>query len=103
MIIDTLENTSQYESLHPLFAKAFSYLKQNNPVSLPETNTILEDGLKVIITDKKGKTKEESLQKFECHDLFIDIQFCAKGVETIYWKPREKCINPNGKSFPFVF
>jgi len=31
------------------------------------------------------------LNKFECHDKFIDIQLCIKGNEEIGWKPRHAC------------
>lgn len=97
MIVDTLNNASKYTSLHPLFAKAFEFLKTNDINSLEDGTIEIADGLKVIVSNKKGKTKEESLAKFECHNQNIDIQFCAKGVETIAWKPREKCVNPNGE------
>lgn len=97
MIVDTLNNASKYTSLHPLFAKAFEFLKTNDINSLEDGTIEITDGLKVIVSNKKGKTKEESLAKFECHNQNIDIQFCAKGVETIAWKPREKCVNPNGE------
>ncbi|MCB0443378.1 MAG: YhcH/YjgK/YiaL family protein [Flavobacterium sp.] len=97
MIVDTINNASRYTSLHPLFAKAFEFLKTNDINSLEDGTVAIEEGLKVIVSNKMGKTKEESLAKFECHNENIDIQFCAKGVETIAWKPREKCVNPNGE------
>lgn len=97
MIVDTLNNASKYTGLHPLFAKAFEFLKENDSASLEDGTIEIADGLKVIVSSKKGKTKEESLAKFECHNQNIDIQFCAKGVETIGWKPREKCVTPNGE------
>ena len=96
MIVDSIENASRYTGLHPLFKKAFDFLNSNNINDLEDGTIVLEDGLKVIITNKNGKTQEESLQKFECHDRFIDIQYCAKGNETIGWKPRKSCILPNG-------
>lgn len=97
MIVDTLNNASKYTSLHPLFAKAFEFLKTNDINALEDGTIAIEEGLKVIVSNKKGKTAEESLAKFECHNQNIDIQFCAKGVETIAWKPREKCVTPNGE------
>lgn len=97
MIVDTLNNASKYTGLHPLFAKAFAFLNENDIASLEDGTIEITDGLKVIVSNKKGKTKEESLAKFECHNQNIDIQFCAKGVETIAWKPREKCVTPNGE------
>jgi YhcH/YjgK/YiaL family protein len=97
MIVDTLNNASKYTSLHPLFAKAFSFLKTNDSNALEDGTIAIEEGLKVIVSNRKGKTVAESLAKFECHNQNIDIQFCAKGVETIAWKPREKCVIPNGE------
>lgn len=97
MIVDSLNNASTYKSLHPLFAKAFDFI-ENNDINMLEDGTIaIEEGLKLIVSTKKGKTITESLAKFECHDHHIDIQICAKGSETIGWKPREKCAIPNGE------
>ena len=97
MIVDTLNNASKYTSLHPLFAKAFEFINTTDIHSLEDGTIAIEEGLKVIVSHKKGKTAEESLAKFECHNQNIDIQFCAKGLETIAWKPREKCVTPNGE------
>ena len=100
MIIDTLANAPKYISLHPLFAKAFDYIKQNDIANLPDGVSEISEGLKVIVNTGMGKTAETSLAKFECHDKNIDIQLCVKGVETIAWKPREKCVTQNGAYNP---
>ena len=100
MIIDTLANASKYTGLHPLFAKAFDYISQNNIAHLPDGVSEIAEGLKVIVNTANGKTAEASLAKFECHNKNIDIQICVKGVETIAWKPREKCVTPNGDYNP---
>lgn len=100
MIVDTLKNGSQYTSLHPLFAKAFDFMNQNDIANLEDGVIQIEDGLKVIVSTANGKTRETSLAKFECHDKNIDIQVCVKGLETIAWKPREKCFTPNGDYNP---
>lgn len=97
MIVDTLKNASTYSNLHPLFGVAFDYLN-NNDLSMLEDGTIdIQAGLKLIVSTKKGKTVEESLTKFECHNENIDIQFCVSGVEKIGWKPRAKCGQPKGE------
>ena len=96
MIIDTIKNASKYFSAHPLFAKAFEYIGQTDLANALDGKSDIAEGLKAIFSNAQGKTKEASLSKFECHDKNIDIQLCIKGVETIYWKPREKCITPNG-------
>lgn len=96
MIIDTIANAGKYFSIHPLFEKAFEYIHQNDLANAADGKSDISDGLKVIISNAPGKTKEASLAKFECHNRNIDIQLCITGVETIGWKPREKCVTPNG-------
>lgn len=96
MIIDTLTNAAKYAGLNPLFVKAFEYLHDKDLQSLENGKFDIYAGLKLIVNTAKGKTLERSLEKFECHDKNIDIQICVKGLETIAWKPREKCLTPNG-------
>jgi biofilm protein TabA len=92
MIIDSLSNAKKYFCVHPLFAKAFEYIQsQNLEMIEPGTYDISGDQLKAIVSDKAGKTVEESTAKFECHDKHIDIQLCVKGKEKIGWKPRNTC------------
>ena len=100
MIIDTLANASKYFSLHPSFAKAFDYINQNDVITLTDGIYETPEGLKVIVNTGIGKTAEASLAKFECHDKNIDIQLCVKGLETMAWKPREKCATQNGEYNP---
>ena len=96
MIIDTIGNASKYATVHPLFAKAIEFIKQTDLVNHPDGKLEIAEGLTAIFTNTPGKTRETSLAKFECHDKNIDIQVCINGLETIGWKPREKCETPNG-------
>ena len=96
MIIDTIANASKYFSVHPLFAKAFEYIEQTDLANAPDGKLDIAEGLKAIFSDKAGTTAEASVGKFECHNKNIDIQLCINGVETIGWKPREKCMTENG-------
>jgi biofilm protein TabA len=100
MIVDIISNASQYASLHPLFAKAFDFLKTEDLHALEDGTLQLEEGLKLITSTKPGKMTQESLEKFECHNDHIDIQFCVYGVETIGWKPRVSCTQPKGDFNP---
>jgi YhcH/YjgK/YiaL family protein len=100
MIIDTLANASKYTSLNPLFAQAFDYIKKQDLANLPVGVSEIGEGLKMIVSVGNGKTQVVSLEKFECHDKNIDIQICVSGLETIGWKPREKCVLPNGDYNP---
>ena len=80
MIIDTINNSSKYLGLHPLFSKAFDFINQNDVANLPDGVLEITEGLKVIVNTANGKTAEASLAKFECHDKNIDIQVCVKGL-----------------------
>jgi YhcH/YjgK/YiaL family protein len=91
MIIDTLEQSSRYAHVHPLFAQAFEYLRQTDLAAIEVGKYDIAEGLKAIVSDKKGMTKEESCAKFECHNANIDIQVCIRGNETLGWKPRQSC------------
>jgi len=97
MIIDTIENASKYYSLHPLFEKAFAFVRATDLLNEPDGKSTIAEGLKAIFSNAPGKTAAASLSKFECHDKNIDIQVCIKGKETIYWKPRQSCVIPNGE------
>lgn len=96
MIIDSLQNASKYQTLHPRFAKAFQYIQAHDWEKSENETIEIEDGLKLMVSHKSGKTTDESLEKFECHNQHIDIQYCISGEERIGWKPREKCKHPKG-------
>jgi biofilm protein TabA len=96
MIVDTIANASKYFSLHPLFAKAFEYINLTDLANAPDGKSDISEGLKAIFSNKPGVVAEASVAKFECHNNNIDIQLCINGLETIGWKPREKCVVENG-------
>lgn len=101
MIIDILSNSAKYSCVHPLFGKAFEYLESQDLQTLQPGNYEIDgDELKALVIDKEGKTKEEALAKFECHDKHIDIQVCIHGKELIGWKPRESCSHSKGEYNP---
>lgn len=98
MIIDTLSNAEKYFCVHPLFKQAFEYIQSTELKAIePGKFEINGDKLRVIVSNKQGKTAEESLAKFECHDRHIDIQLCISGKETIAWKPRSTCKQLKGE------
>lgn len=98
MIIDTLSNAEKYFCVHPLFLKAFQYIKSQNLETLEAGKYEIDgDQLRAIISIKTGMTAAESAAKFECHDKHIDIQLCIKGKEQIGWKPRGECTQQKGE------
>ncbi len=96
MIIDTIQNASQYYSVHPLLERAFDYIRQNYLVNTADGKSVIGEGLLAILSNAPGKTAATSLAKFECHYKHVDIQLCVSGNETIGWKPRSAYILPNG-------
>jgi YhcH/YjgK/YiaL family protein len=97
MIVDILANAAKYNSVHPLFAKAFEYIASVDLATLEIGKFEISEGLKGIVSDKKGVTAPESAAKFECHNNFIDIQLCIRGNEQIGWKPRSTCASQKGE------
>jgi YhcH/YjgK/YiaL family protein len=91
MIIDTLDNADKYIALHPRFARAFEFIKQQNLQTI-EAGKFEIDGkdIHASVSLKEGYQKEEA--KFEAHNHYIDIQVCPVGSETLGWKPRAKCV-----------
>lgn len=97
MIIDDLANAEKYFCIHPLFSKAFEYIRSQDLVNIEVGKYDIDsDNLKAIVSNKKGMTAEESASKFECHNRHIDIQVCINGKEKIGWKPRGACIQQKG-------
>lgn len=85
MILDSLNNSAAYESLHPLFKQAFDYLKSTDFLKVEVGKTILvEDKLIVNVADILGKPKNDAA--IETHKNYIDIQMPVIGVEKIGWK-----------------
>ncbi len=93
MIIDSLEQSGKYLQVHPLFEQAFAYISKTDLSAIEVGKYDIAEGLKAIVSDKKGMTTEESCAKFECHNANIDIQVCISGNETMGWKPRQQCLN----------
>ncbi|AKP53408.1 YhcH/YjgK/YiaL family protein [Cyclobacterium amurskyense] len=101
MILDTLSNAARYNSVHPLFEKAFAFIQSNNLGDMEEGKYEIDgDKLIAAVFEKGAKTQAEANEKFECHDKHIDIQVLIKGKESIGWKPREKCTEVKGAYNP---
>ena len=96
MIIDTLANSDKYLHVHPLFAKAFAYIKSQQLDTLePGKYTIDGTDLHASVSNKDGLKAADA--KFEAHNNYIDIQVCISSGEQMGWKPRSACKNPKGE------
>jgi len=96
MIQDTLQNSKPYESLHPLFAKAFNHLRELAArADLPDGRIELDgESLFALVVHGTGKTSEQV--RNETHRRYIDIQFSREGSDRIGWMPVTECRQPKG-------
>lgn len=86
MILDALNNSQRVENLHPLFKKAFEYIKATDFSQVADSTVELEGSrLTVTVATMRGKEKSEAV--IETHKKYIDIQLPLLGVEKIGWKP----------------
>lgn len=87
MIIDNLNNTKDYEHVHPLFKQAFDFLKNSGLSAMPLGKVeIAGDDLFAMISDSRLKAVQEA--KLEVHNKYLDIQMPLSGSETMGWKSR---------------
>ena len=93
MIFSSLTNADRYASLHPLFTRAFDYIRNTDLHSLaPGRYDIVGDDLFAIVEHAPGRTRAEA--KLECHRRYIDIQFVLEGVDEMGWKSLPDCHKP---------
>jgi YhcH/YjgK/YiaL family protein len=93
MILDTLTQADRYHTLHPLFARAFEFLRGTDLLALaPGRHTVQGEELFAIVEACAGRTRAEA--KLECHRRYIDIQLVLEGIDEMGWKPLTECAAP---------
>lgn len=93
MILSTLSQAEHYAALHPLFPRAFDYIRNTDLRTLsPGRHTIVDNDLFVIVEHVDGRTRDAA--KLECHRRYIDIQLVLEGVDEMGWKPLAACRQP---------
>ena len=93
MIFSALSQSARYASLHPLFRRAFDFIRDNDlHAMLPGRYPIEGDNLIAIVEHVPGKTRQQA--RLECHRKYIDIQLVLDGVDEMGWKPLADCLNP---------
>lgn len=95
MILDNLANAANYFNLHPLFEKAFDYVRTMDFQNI-QPGVIEIDGahLKLSVVETRLKTREEA--QLETHKRFIDIQIPIAKAETFGWKSLADLSPSNG-------
>ena len=93
MILSTLSQSGRYSALHPLFPRAFDYIRNTDLFTLaPGRYPIVGDDLFAIVEQVPGRTRE--MAKLEAHRRYIDIQLVLDGIDEMGWKPLADCYNP---------
>ncbi|MCR4297714.1 MAG: YhcH/YjgK/YiaL family protein [Gallionella sp.] len=93
MILSTLSQSDRYTALHPLFPRAFEYIRNTDLLSLaPGRYPIVGEQLFVIVESVSGRAREAA--KLECHRRYIDIQLVLDGVDEMGWKALADCVDP---------
>ena len=93
MILDTLTHADRYAALHPLFARAFEFLRGTDLKTLASgKHSVQGEQIFAIVEACPGRTRAEA--KLECHRRYIDIQLVLEGVDEMGWKPLAGCVDP---------
>src|SRR4051812_33767409 len=90
MILDHLHNKNAYTSLHPLFAKTFSYLEKLKESDFEKSKEEI-DGENCFALFYKGDGKNPAKVILEAHRKFIDVQYIFKGSDKMAFKPLNEC------------
>lgn len=92
MILDHIDQANRYVSLHPLFARAFDFLRKADLSKLkPGRNEIDGDLMFVMFDQKAGRSRKGA--RLESHRKYIDIQLTMSGDEEIGWRRQSACSN----------
>ena len=95
MILDTLNHIDRYAALHPLFPRAFDYIRNTDLHALGAgMHPIIDKQLFVIVEEAQGRSRD--MAKLECHRRYIDIQLVLEGTDEMGWKPLADCHQPLG-------
>ena len=97
MILDTLSQLKNYQSLHPNLIHVIEFLNQIDISTFQlDSNFVQHPDFKVIqVIEKQGSNKTEAV--LEAHNANIDIHIGVSGTETIGWKPRQNCTQPKAE------
>lgn len=90
MILDTLTEADRYVVLHPLFARAFEFLRNGGVEVLPDGRHEIDgDALYVMIARAHGIPRDQSV--LEAHRRYIDIHYVVEGTDSIGWNSTREC------------
>ncbi|HEY8887822.1 MAG TPA: YhcH/YjgK/YiaL family protein [Gallionella sp.] len=95
MIFSNLSQSDRYSALHPLFPRAFEFIRNTDLGALaPGQHPIVGEDMFAIVEHLPGRTRAEA--PLESHRRYIDIQLVVEGVDEMGWKALADCRDPVG-------
>ena len=86
MIVDELENATQYYSLGTGIEKALRYLQDTDFSQVtPGRYDIDGDAVYALVQEYESKPKSEGF--WEAHHTYLDVQYVASGAEHMGYRP----------------
>ncbi len=90
MILTSLIDADRYADLHPRFAGALAFLRENDLAVLTPGRHVLDgECLYANVDPGQGRGREGAV--LEAHRKYIDIQYLVHGGETMGWRALESC------------
>ncbi len=95
MVLDSLNNSSAYNPLNPLFEKAFAFLRTVKESDFDPSDgsgpkkEIEGDDCFALFFKTEGKGSDTIVM--EAHKKYIDIQYLFKGADLMGFKPLDEC------------
>jgi YhcH/YjgK/YiaL family protein len=99
MILDIVDRGHHYADMHPLFGRAFEFLRTTDLKTLaPGRHELEGERLYLSIDDAVGRGRAHA--RLEHHRRYIDIQLCLSGEEHFGWLPLGCCNTRDGQFDP---
>jgi biofilm protein TabA len=96
MIIDRIEQIGNYAGLGSNFVTAAEFMAGTDLAALENGKHEVDgDNVFVIAIREPGKTQAEA--RLEAHRNYADIQVVLAGTDTMGWKARALCVEPDGE------
>ncbi len=96
MILDRIDQADRYARLHPLFAKAFAFLRRPDLAGLPSGRHEI-DGDRVYAIIARDDARSREAAPLEVHRRYIDIQAPLATVEQMGWRALGQCQRPGAE------
>jgi YhcH/YjgK/YiaL family protein len=90
MIIDELQNSDRYLTVHPGFRQAFAFLRRPDLKDLAVGRHAIDgDRIYAIVARDPGGKKDQA--QLETHERYIDVQLVVDGCDNMGWRPKSQC------------